>query len=576
MKISDLHQAALLALLLGACAAAPAKAPRARSAAPAPVATVGDRHVEAADIQRAALVLNRDPLRTKRPAAWRRKLLDVCVDRELLAAEAERKRFADRPDVHRRIERATSDYLYGEIRDRYLVPGMMPNAAQLDTARAGGLYRRVKIAMILTLTDTKTVYDVFQELKHGARFDSMAAALSVLPSAPKGGEVGWKHVGELNAASWHAFKTAKPGDLMGPYENDASHEFYKVEALEEPSDQEIRDLMAHDRTVQMESRYTVDLFTRYHFRMKPDAVSAVIFASATEAVDSILATLDERGSRPKRDIHPALGTIATVDGDSITYRDIAVPGIMAREEDGKSRIDDSRSLLNVCVGTLLPRLVARDAHERGVDRDPAVRRRVRLIREELSTRAMVAAGAPPTDAAAVESYFRAHAAAYQRPPAHRAFVAVFNDEDSARAALQVWNRNASRDSIFGMEGFRPTPRATARTLFARRYGEGTFFDPDSDPLSAAVRELKEGQISSLIPTANGYAIAQGLGSEPARPYTLDEVKLSAWGDAREAAENAWVEAELTRLRAATPARAVPSLLNAVRIGLVAETGGNRR
>jgi len=97
MKNSRTHLAALLALLcLGiglsqAGFAAPAKparkVPATRSAA---IALIADRHVEEADIRRAALVLERDPLRKTGHAAWRKKLLDLCVDRELLAMVAER------------------------------------------------------------------------------------------------------------------------------------------------------------------------------------------------------------------------------------------------------------------------------------------------------------------------------------------------------------------------------------------------------------------------------------------------------------------------------------------------------
>jgi hypothetical protein len=120
------------------------------------------------------------------------------------------------------------------------------------------------------------------------------------------------------------------------------------------------------------------------------------------------------------------------------------------------------------------------------------------------------------------------------------------------------------------------PHATVRNLYYRHYGEAVFYDDDQDPLSVAVRGLRERQISPLIPTPNGYAIAQLTGSEPARDATFEEARISAWIEAHETAENAWVTNQLTRLRTATPARTAPALLNAVRLGMVPETGGNRR
>lgn len=574
MKDHRIHFAALLALLLVALAAAKAPAPKAT--APKAVAWVADRRVEEADIRRAAVVLAGDPLRTRNRAAWRKKLLDLCVDRELLALEAERTGFLKQEEVRRRIDRSSSDCLYGEVRDRFLIPALTPTAAQIDTARAGGLFRRAKIAMILTLTDKKTLYEVAQALKHGARFDSVAQIFSIHPSSTKGGEVGWKFVGALNASSWREFQNAKPGDIMGPYVNADSYELYRVESIEEPTDPVIREAMMHDRMLEMESRYKVGLLQKYHFRLNPDAVSAVIFASATEPVDSILGSLDENGHRPKRDIHPSLGTIATVDGDSLDYRDIASTELVARGPDGRAKMEDSRALLSVCTAAVLPRLIERDARERGIDRDPVVVRRLRLIGEEVSTRAMVANAVPLPDSAAVFAYFQAHASRYRKSAGRRAFVAMFADEDTARAALARWDRKAARDSFFVLGGFDPMPHATVRNLFYRHYGDAVFFDSDQDPLSVAVRSLGEGQISSLIPTPNGYAIAEVTGSEPAREATFDEARISAWIEARETAENEWVTSQLARLRTATPARTAPALLDAVRLGLVPETGGNRR
>jgi hypothetical protein len=579
MKDHRIHFAALLALLFVVPAATKAPAPKAaasKTGISKAIAWVADRRVVEPDIRRAAVVLANDPLRTRNHAAWRQELLDLCVDRELLALEAERSGFLKQEDVRRRIDRASADYLYGEVRDRFLIPALTPTAAQIDTARAGGLFRRAKIAMILTLTDRKTLYEVSQALRHGARFDSVAEIFSIHPSAAKGGEIGWRFVGALNASSWREFQNAKPGDILGPYANADSHEMYRVESIEEPTDPIIREAMMHDRMLEMESRYKVGLLQKYHFRLNPDAVSAAIFTSATEPVDSILASLDENGHRPKRDIHPSLGTIATVDGDSLDYRDLAAPELVSRGPDGKAKMEDSRALLSMCTAAVLPRLIERDARERSLDRDPVVVRRLRLIGEEISTRAMVAHAVPLPDSTAVVAYARAHASRYRKSAGHRAFVAMFADEDTARAALARWDRKAARDSFFILGGFDPMPHATARNLFYRHYGEAVFFDDDQDPLSVAVRGLMEGQISPLIPTPNGYAIAQVTGSEPARDATLDEARISAWIEARETAENAWVTSQLQHLRTATPARTAPALLNAVRLGMVPETGGNRR
>jgi hypothetical protein len=592
MKNSRLSLVALLALLsigfapagakpgpttAGKAPLPKAKAGAAKTASPlGAIALIADRRVEEADIRRAALVMASDPLRTREHGAWRKKLLALCVDRELLALEAERAGLTSDEAVKREIEFARAGALYGAIRERFLLPEITPSASQIDTARAGGLFRRVRLSYILSVADKQTTYKLFEAIKHGASFDSIAVLYSTHPSAARGGEIGWRRVGELNAASWHAFATAKPGDLIGPYSNAESHEFFRVEAIADPDDKELRDLMMRRRLLELDSRYQVGLLRKYRFRLDPEQVSPIIFATATERADSILASLDSEGMRSKRGVHPSLGVLARVDGDSITYRDLACPEILRPTEDGKAKIDDSRELLTLCTAAFLPRLIERDARERGIEGNPDVARRLRLVREELSTRAMVARAVPALDSAAVHAYFDSHASRYRRPAARRAFVAMFATQDTARMARPGWDRHAFRDSVLVADGFRALEHGTVNTLFPRHYGEISLFDTDTDSLSVAVRNLAEGQISPLVALPSGYALAQALGREPARPLTFDEARRDVAADAREDAENTWVVKQLERLRAATPARPVPGRLDAIRLGMSTDTGGHRR
>jgi hypothetical protein len=363
---------------------------------------------------------------------------------------------------------------------------------------------------------------------------------------------------------------------MGPYPNGQAHELYRVERIADPDDKEIRDVMLHDGLQQLDARYQVRLLQKYGFRLDPDQVSSVIFSSATERVDSILASLDSDGKRSKRGVHPSLGVLARIDGDSITYRDLAHPELLRPTQDGKARIEDTRDLLTLCTAAVLPRLIRRDARERGIEGDPAIGRGLRLIGEELSTRAMVARAVPGLDSAAVHAYFNSHASAYRRPAARRAFVAMFAARDTARMASSGWDRRAFRDSVLVADGFRAVEHGAVNGLFARDYGEVSLFDTDADSLSLAVRNLADGQISPLVALPNGYALAQVLGREEARGYTFEEAHRDVEVDARENAENTWVVEQLERLRAATPPRAVPGRLDAVRLGMSSDTGGNRR
>ncbi|HEU5310348.1 MAG TPA: hypothetical protein VFV24_02745, partial [Candidatus Eisenbacteria bacterium] len=124
------------------------------ASAPLTVATVGTgRKVDTADIQRAALALANDPLRTKNATAWRKMLLDRSVDRELLAIEAERLGLDKDPALAKRIADREYTILLRKLYEKELIPGITPSKAQLAEIRAAKLHRGVDLYYILVRDD---------------------------------------------------------------------------------------------------------------------------------------------------------------------------------------------------------------------------------------------------------------------------------------------------------------------------------------------------------------------------------------------------------------------------------------
>jgi hypothetical protein len=153
---------------------------------------------------------------------------------------------------------------------------------------------------------------------------------------------------------------------------------------------------------------------------------------------------------------------------------------------------------------------------------------------------------------------------------------MFDSEDSARASMRAWNGIGFGDSTLVAKGLRVQERATGASLLANCYAEVPLFDTHNDPLSLAVRSLGAGQMSPVVRTPHGYALATVLDREAARPMSFSEAAAEAAVDSREAREDAWVIDLLSRLRAATPARTVPARLEAVRLNVSSNAGGKRR
>lgn len=573
LRPTTLALAALLVLAaLGALAAAPPPASKR-----GPIAQVGNRRVDEIDIREAAIALAADPLSERDPGAWRRKLLDRCIDRELLAMEAERRGLPADPTVRRRVAEREYTTLLGEIHRRVLVPGIEPTETQLDSIRAEGLLRGVDISTIVIPApfgdDARRIAD---RLKQGARFDSTARMRSIHPSASAGGHFGWVLVRDLDPRSYDAVRAARPGQVLGPYSSQYGHQIYKIEAFADLPHDSLYNLVKDERTRGLLRHYQDDLLRRYHFALDSTQVDGTLFAAATEPVDSILVSLGPDGTRPERGSRPALGVLARVDGDSVTFRDLASPQLRTWPPGGKLRLASPEELEARCGLALVPRLLPRDARSRGLDRDSAIARALRMVRDEEATRAMVERGAGTApDSATLRAYFEANALRYRRPPAVRALVACFDSLPAAEAALLAWNGRGIPDSALAARGMRPQPRATAQTLYPGHYAELTALETDADPLALALRPLGPGQLSPVVRTLQGYVLAEARAREEARPFSFEEAAPRVAMDLREERENEWTRKLLTSLRAKTKIDVATARLEAVRLTLPQARKGTR-
>ncbi|MGE5174931.1 MAG: peptidyl-prolyl cis-trans isomerase [Hyphomicrobiales bacterium] len=545
-----------------------------------PVATMGKRTVEAIDIQQAALALRDDPLRARDPARWRRMLLDRCVDRELLAAEAERRGLMTDPEVEATVADRTFLRLYGLVTSKVLVPGITPTPALLDSLRKTGLYQLIDLYYILIPDDARQAYRAMADsladrLRRGKfSFEQAAKSYSVHPSKGNGGHFGPMLVRDLDPRSYPEVLAAKDGAVLGPYSGKYGHEIYKVGGFSKLTDDSLFQLVRFEREKGLVRDYEQELLRRYHFAVDPAMVDPVLFAVASESSDSILASLGPDGTRARHGARPGLGVIARVDGDSLTFPRFLADGHPIRTENGRLRIRDASEVAAVAGHAFFRELVVRDAKDRGLLEDPRVARELRLIREEAATEAMVARALPKEpDAKALRVWFDGHAARYRRPVARRVRAVSFASRDSAAAMLRLWNGVGIPDSATAALGLKEQPRATAVTLFPGHVATLTLYEGDPDALSRSARTLEPGMVSPVVETPQGFVIAQVLGREPARPSSMDEVIDRVRRDWREEKENEWVQSQLERIRAVTPVQIVPARLEAVNLGPARGTGG---
>jgi hypothetical protein len=554
------------------------------------VATVGPRAIDQIDIQHAAQALSADPLRLKNPAKWRRSLLDRCVDRELLDMEAQRQGL-DRDSALTALKKEREySVFWREIYHRVLVPRLNPTDDELAKAYASLQYRLVDLSVILIRTDLNPgekplAQRVAAAARGGARFDSLARLYSAHPpTKAKGGRIGWLLLKDVNPAWFEDAKKASEGAVLGPYVGPVGDEIYKIAAFQELTKDSLTHLIYFERSRSITDDYQRETLSKYHFEVDSTQIKGLIFAVASESPDSILKSLRPDGTRDKQGVRPALGVLARCDGRTVTFPDLLMAAPVNRGQIGGLHLDSAGEVRAVCARAVMEDLTSRDARDRGLDRVPRIARELRLLGEEVRTFEMVRRHTPSPDDAAVRSYFDAHPALFRRPRTWRVRVVTFAKPESASVNAQAWRASgtidetvlAARNDIHETKGVTPWA-ASAGQYAVARYGSMDLFEGSDDPLTRAVKGTAARSVVGPIALPyGGHAVMQVLQVEDARPQTFDEAKILAYRLKREDDESRWVDAELTRLRAATPVHVLPGRLEATKLashGTTTPTGG---
>ena len=567
--------------------AAPSKTSTAKKSAAgskgaaATVATVGSRRVDVTDIQRAAESLGWDPLRKRDPAAWRRMLLDRVADRELLAMEAERRGLGKDPVLAKRVADREYSILLQSLYQEVLIPGLAPTKAHLAEIREEGLHRGVDLYYLILRDDASGVnrpiaQRVYEAAKSGARFDSLVMIYSGHPpSRAARGHFGWVLAKDLDPASYADVRKAKPGDVLGIYSGPYGHEIYKIGAFEEPSEDSLYAMVYQERKRGITRDYEAQLLKKYHFALDSTQVQRVVFATGSETPDSILASLGPDGTRPERGVRPALGVIATCDGDTVTMDDVirATPPVLGRT--GRMRLRDVETLYHLASRAVLPKLTVRDARERGLDQDPEVAREIRLSRDRILTEAMVQRSlqAPPDDAS-LRAFFEKNRAAYERPRTAITRVAVVADRDSAAMLLEAARaKGGLTDAFLVASGFEERRGRDVPDLRPRAFTSAPLHAGTGDALAQAATSAKPNDFLPVLEVTQGYAVAQVLSMEEPRPLTYEEAAHSVRRDWLDDAENRSVEGQLASLRAKHPVKVQPGRLESIKLASVSSSAG---
>jgi len=198
------------------------------------VAKVGDDTIWASDVKREAvaqgLIGEGEPLEVSSEQFHR--VLDEVVDQRLLAAEAVKRKLDKDPVAQRRIA-AARDRVLGDM----LVESVVADAVNDNAVR--GLYNEqqklakrseeIHARQIITATQAEAEA-VKKLLVSGASFEALAMEKSIDAATRfNGGDLGYFTVDIMPEPYEAALKTAKPGQIVGPFQVDHGFALVKVE-----------------------------------------------------------------------------------------------------------------------------------------------------------------------------------------------------------------------------------------------------------------------------------------------------------------------------------------------------------
>jgi len=205
------------------------------------VATLNDQTIWASDVKREAvaqgLIGEGEPLDTS--SEMFHQVLDEVIDQKLLAAEASKRAIQSDPLARRRLA-AARERILGDM----LVERMTEKAATESAIR--GLYdEQIKLSkqsqeyhirqiVAANQADADTIRKL---LGSGANFEGLAMKLSIDTATRfDGGDIGFLTPDAMPEPYATALKSAKAGQIVGPFRTDAGFVILKVEEvrLEKP------------------------------------------------------------------------------------------------------------------------------------------------------------------------------------------------------------------------------------------------------------------------------------------------------------------------------------------------------
>lgn len=437
------------------------------------------------------------------------------------------------------------------------------------------LGERIKVRHILVKTK-KEADQIYQDLKKGANFDSLAKEKSIDPgSKEKGGDLGsitWNAMLGLSPFKEAAFKL-KPQEISHPVKTIAG---WHVIKLEERKKEEQKPF------AEEKDRLKTSLQMMRQQEAALNYVYGLMERSDIQMVSSTLKKLDEKTRElAAKDTLQTQAQGVNIFPDQLTAEERSLP--ILKYKGGELKVDDflafynrlpfyqrppltdEENLKNMVFNYLLaPELLKKEALKAGIDKSKEYKDRLNQIKEGAMAekfRNEVIWKDLTVDSTDLELFYEGNKDKYIAPAQAHVLEIMLKTEEEAQKILKQLRTGADFKKL--------AQENTIRTYAKNSGGDLGFITKSNYPeLFDAAFQLKKGQLGGPIhllqsPVGEGYSVIRLVEKSDQRQRTLKEMEPQIESAATYEKKNAVYQQWLTQARSKTQIKIDQSGLQAV-------------
>jgi len=491
-----------------------------------------------------------------------KQFVDQEVDGRLQIQAAYEKGFDKDPQIASRIDQEKDRLLLNQLFQKEIL-----SKAKVTDADVQDFYNklseRIKVRHILVKTK-KEADQIYQDLKKGASFDSLAREKSIDPSTKeKGGDLGsitWNAMLGLSPFKEAAFKL-KPQEISRPVKTIAG---WHVIKLEEKT-KETQKPFAEEK-----DRLKMSLEMMRQQEAALNYVYGIMENSNIQMVGTTLKMLDEKTKElAAKDTLQTQAQGTSIFPDQLTAEERALP--VVKYKGGELKVDDFLAFYNrlpfyqrppltdednlknaVFNYVLAPELLKKEAQRKGIDKSQEYKDRLNQVKEGAMAekfRNEVIWKDLTVDSTDLELFYERNKDKYIAPAQAHVLEIMVKTEGEAQNILKQLRAGADFKKL--------AQENTIRTYAKNNGGDLGFITKSNYPeLFDAAFQLKKGQLGGPIhqlqsPAGEGYSVIKLVEKTDQRQRTLKEVEPQIQSAATFEKKNAIYQQWLAQARSKT-------------------------